>query len=331
MNSAVAHPRETREPLIGSYPECPRCEYDLSGIVASWQDFCPLQGQCSECGSTLEWRRILDPSHAHVPGFYEHNRGLAFKSAWRTWLWCVLPWRFADRVRRAPFVRLRRAIAWIFIIWLTLSFTRSFISIIRIVFDSISTPRSIYSEPYWIWVVNAFLYPFVALYHEWSSGAPGKLICDADVPIAHILIAFAITLTPPLVFFTLGRRADGQRPHWRSVARLVPYGFAWIAVPYFALIALTGHWSVMSVLAHLFGGDFNWFGSPLQVLTSPAVLAGVILPWLVLWWWFMGRRVLELRQMGLLLPIALVISWLLAAVLFVALDRSYAFLDWLGS
>lgn len=40
-------------------PICPRCAYNLSGIVESWQDSCPLEGTCSECGLTFGWRDII--------------------------------------------------------------------------------------------------------------------------------------------------------------------------------------------------------------------------------------------------------------------------------
>ncbi|MEL6328465.1 MAG: hypothetical protein AAFR38_02290 [Planctomycetota bacterium] len=31
-------------------PLCPRCGYDQSGIVATWETECPLEGVCTECG-----------------------------------------------------------------------------------------------------------------------------------------------------------------------------------------------------------------------------------------------------------------------------------------
>ncbi|MCC7388428.1 MAG: hypothetical protein IT431_06630 [Phycisphaerales bacterium] len=40
-------------------PICPRCAYDLSGIVESWKDTCPLAGTCSECGLTVAWRDVI--------------------------------------------------------------------------------------------------------------------------------------------------------------------------------------------------------------------------------------------------------------------------------
>lgn len=40
-------------------PSCPRCGYDFSGAVASWDTACPLTGVCSECGYEFDWGRAL--------------------------------------------------------------------------------------------------------------------------------------------------------------------------------------------------------------------------------------------------------------------------------
>lgn len=49
-------------------PGCPRCGYDLSGIVSAWTRSCPLDGRCSECGLQFPWRFVLD-SRLRGPGW----------------------------------------------------------------------------------------------------------------------------------------------------------------------------------------------------------------------------------------------------------------------
>ena len=51
-------------------PTCPRCGYDLSGIVASWKDACPLTGICSECVLEFQCRYLLDPRFKIKPWFF---------------------------------------------------------------------------------------------------------------------------------------------------------------------------------------------------------------------------------------------------------------------
>lgn len=63
-------------------PSCPRCGYELTGTVQTWIEACPLEGVCSECGLTLDWRRVLNPIYGQPRWFAENiNRPL-----WRTWL-----------------------------------------------------------------------------------------------------------------------------------------------------------------------------------------------------------------------------------------------------
>ena len=41
---------------------CPRCGYDLGGVVAIFRDSCPLEGTCSECGMALRWGEVSCPA-----------------------------------------------------------------------------------------------------------------------------------------------------------------------------------------------------------------------------------------------------------------------------
>lgn len=45
-------------------PYCPRCGYDLRGETAKWQDACPLEGRCTECGLIFRWQFVLGRVHA---------------------------------------------------------------------------------------------------------------------------------------------------------------------------------------------------------------------------------------------------------------------------
>jgi hypothetical protein len=40
---------------------CPRCGYDQRGAMATWQNACPLDGTCTECGLLFPWRELLNP------------------------------------------------------------------------------------------------------------------------------------------------------------------------------------------------------------------------------------------------------------------------------
>lgn len=91
---------------------CPRCGYDLTPMrsVAGGAD----KGRCSECGLEFSWAALLDGVRSHVPGFFEHSRGIrsSVGAFWRTWLWVLLPHRFWQRVTIERRVRMSRACLW---------------------------------------------------------------------------------------------------------------------------------------------------------------------------------------------------------------------------
>jgi hypothetical protein len=55
---------------------CPRCDYDMRGLVGSWSDACPLEGTCSECGLSFHWRDVLHPAYGIAPWCVETKRSL---------------------------------------------------------------------------------------------------------------------------------------------------------------------------------------------------------------------------------------------------------------
>jgi hypothetical protein len=83
---------------VSPSPACPRCGYDLSGIVPTWLERCPLEGICSECGLPYRWRDVFDPL-ANVPRWsIEHAPrwvifrlpGACMRSLLTPWLWLRL-------------------------------------------------------------------------------------------------------------------------------------------------------------------------------------------------------------------------------------------------
>jgi len=58
--------------------ECPRCGYDLRGVVSSWRDTSPLIGKCSECGLSLEWSELLSRDQAEPAWCVEFQRDVGF-------------------------------------------------------------------------------------------------------------------------------------------------------------------------------------------------------------------------------------------------------------
>jgi len=55
-------------------PICPKCGYDQSGEVATWEDQCPLEGRCPECGLDFAWCDVFDPASGDLGWYVEHAK-----------------------------------------------------------------------------------------------------------------------------------------------------------------------------------------------------------------------------------------------------------------
>ncbi|MBC7772089.1 MAG: hypothetical protein H7210_06325 [Pyrinomonadaceae bacterium] len=100
---------------------CPRCGYDQSGLIATWQSACPLTGTCSECGLEFEWTDVFNAGRKLVRWFIEHERRGLFGwrllfSALRTFAWTILPWRFWNKVRLHHPIRRERWAVWLLLV-----------------------------------------------------------------------------------------------------------------------------------------------------------------------------------------------------------------------
>ncbi|MEX0876943.1 MAG: hypothetical protein WD114_05750 [Phycisphaerales bacterium] len=81
-------------------PICPKCGYDQSGEIATWEERCPLEGVCPECGLAFAWADVFDPSRVHLPWYVEHaerKRDMLRRTPGTFWL-LILPNRFWKRV-----------------------------------------------------------------------------------------------------------------------------------------------------------------------------------------------------------------------------------------
>ncbi|MCA9274923.1 MAG: hypothetical protein KDA29_02760 [Phycisphaerales bacterium] len=57
-------------------PICPKCGYDQSGEIATWEFQCAVQGTCPECGFGFEWVDLLTPGRVRLSWYVEHASSL---------------------------------------------------------------------------------------------------------------------------------------------------------------------------------------------------------------------------------------------------------------
>lgn len=81
-------------------PICPKCGYDQSGAIATWETQCPVRGTCPECGLAFAWADVFDPSRVHLHWYVEHatNRREMISRSPSTCGMLLIPNRFWKRV-----------------------------------------------------------------------------------------------------------------------------------------------------------------------------------------------------------------------------------------
>jgi hypothetical protein len=101
-------------------PICPKCGYDQSGEIATWETKCPLEGRCPECGVVLSWGVLFEPMIHDLGWYAEHARsvGQMAKRTVSTVRMLLIPSRYWDRVGLGSRVRTGRLIAWLIFFFL---------------------------------------------------------------------------------------------------------------------------------------------------------------------------------------------------------------------
>ena len=79
---------------------CPKCGYDQSGEIATWQTQCPMTGVCPECGLGFDWADVFDPGRVHLAWYVEHTERKIdmLKRSPKTFWFLLVPNRFWKRV-----------------------------------------------------------------------------------------------------------------------------------------------------------------------------------------------------------------------------------------
>lgn len=78
---------------------CPRCGYELAGMMASWNTACPLQGTCTECGYQIDFSELHARGNVpdwfvgvapHAWGWIRRLPGTVLRMAVPFWAWRTL-------------------------------------------------------------------------------------------------------------------------------------------------------------------------------------------------------------------------------------------------
>lgn len=104
------------------HPICPKCGYDQSGAIATWELQCPVNGTCPECGLAFAWADVFDPSRNLLGWYSEHapsTLSMLTRSPATIWR-LLLPWIFWRSVKLTHPIALRRLAWWMVMMWVVL-------------------------------------------------------------------------------------------------------------------------------------------------------------------------------------------------------------------
>lgn len=307
-------------------PACPRCAYDLSGAVATWQDSCPLTGLCPECGLDFEWTDIFTPERNRVRGLFEHARGAIQSARWLEYTWFLTLWppRFWRTVRLEAPVVPRRVAAWpvliTLVVWSAGSIVTSAAGLASAAIEVMGRRAPLAHDVLRV-VINAWIDPFAAIY-AWSG--PWSLEWNDDLwrwgryyfPLCLATLTWAVVIT------ALPTTLRAARVRWQHTLRAVAYSLAWIPAVATAHVLDGLYWASQLFVQN--GGWINPNTTPprpahteLLHHISPWLLP-LITAWLFAWWWcalHTGFRLKSAGRIWQVLAVPAALAWLIGFLL----------------
>ncbi|MFG0245133.1 MAG: hypothetical protein ACF8MF_03660 [Phycisphaerales bacterium JB052] len=113
--------------MLSPIPICPKCGYDQSGAIATWEDRCPIEDTCPECGLGFAWRDVFDPVRNDRHWYTEHAQsiwGIIARTP-GTLMRLVWPWCYWRSVGVEARISLRALSVWLIVLGLGLHFVIS--------------------------------------------------------------------------------------------------------------------------------------------------------------------------------------------------------------
>lgn len=289
--------------------ECPRCGYDLRGLVATWNDCCPLDGRCSECGLDFAWANVLNPRMTTPDWSFEHAQTRLIRKFLHTLLQTFRPWRLFAGLRMEHPIHFGRIVALLAACALALH--------LGVAAICTSYRYALYGGLQMGWGRAHSTLADVGLVALWpySSGHLWWLASRSPLGPGPVVVAPTIALMP-VAFLLLPdtlRRSRVRRAH---IARVGLYSF----------VAPCLIWSALAVLwsAHY---AINWHnrisgGIAVQWLPSDAamfnaMLAGslLLLLWAPFFWWRAGKQYLKLPHPLIVAILLSIVSFLMTLAL----------------
>lgn len=289
-------------------PSCPRCGYDQSGVIASWDASCPLRGVCSECGLGFDWPDVLREDRQRLRWFYEHAapRSAGLPSAWITWAWAVRPWVFWRRVRLHHRLSIPRLWLWLLVLLVPLqAATAAMMNVAWWIYWEfsrrpwVSRPDNAFEVQ-----VSEWTMPFGYITTKRGSSSVRTFEWTIDQWSLYAYPTLAIVISMPLLLACLPATRRKAKVRAGHLLRVGIYSLAWVVPIWLLNLVDIGIFLVKQVIG--LRGNQQWIGAPYRykfVLTSWLgaheqywfVTLAAFVVWLGAWWWFAIRDGLRLE------------------------------------
>lgn len=292
-------------PESSTAADCPRCGYDLSGVIGSWTDSCPLTSRCSECGFDVDWPEVLSPRLSAPAWSFEHGGGGAFTRLRRAWARALNPARLWSELRVSHPIRIDRLVVFCLLVLLG-------VQVVTVAFCSfgwgIVGARGISRTP---WSGLADFESLAMMRFGFFVALPyvPKIIFGAAPGLTFATSSFWLVMLPvlfvPAGFLVL--RSSFRTCRVRSVHLLRGLVYSMVPLPIIVAFPLGAN----VLFTHLYTARWGWrpnVGQEWYWLHHAGWVLQAV--WLAVAWWFFSRRYLKIAHPIWVVSAMLVMAWL---------------------
>ena len=321
---------------------CPRCGYDLRGIIETWTDQYPLQGICAECGLEFAWAEVLVPDKFEPRWCIEYapERIGVLVGAFKTLLRSFWPWYFFSSLKMSHKIRPRRLSLYLVLLVLLpglLYVVEQTTVAVRVRYEVGSNQwTTSINHSYFAAIIEAVFKPtssnssatytnkgFVVVYlppnrlHEAFEIAqpigPGRQKNPFIRSIFPSLLAWigsmAVSLVLPVGFILLPISRRRAKVRWEHFGRVTAYS---LIIP----SLLASSFLVCGVIAYL---RLEWSDNAMAVAKWMNILLPV--PLLIIWWAAAAKRYLRMSHAWLISILLALLAMLMLASTMMLLIR----------
>ncbi len=273
--------------------ECPRCGYDVSGVISTWKESCPVRGRCSECGLEFEWSEMFGTGREPPRWLVESRRGWFIDRFGRTTVASLRPASFWTRVRLWHEVHSRRLFLW-GITWAAAGY--SVVALVSAFLHAWHVGLWSRGPRDWSEIIREFLLSLAIPWRGYATGYQGGVLGPAH----WLVLAIAWWALSILAFMPLSESMQLARVRRAHVLRIWAYSLGGVvliaSLAYFARLPVSAGWTLSRFSAANGRGGYTTNPELDRFLMQGWWLPWAVGAWLWVFWYSATRRYLQLRH-----------------------------------